>query len=369
MNSIKEQISQRMLMFSIACFVQSTASFTGFATSILKQEAWISVVLGYLVSFPLIWVYIKLSELYPHKTLIEINDCVLGPILGKIFSSMYIWFFFSLIFLNANNLGGFVVNNVMPETPIVLVIAMIVIVSALAVRKGLETMTRYCALFIVLVILFITINSSLLIDQMQRYNFLPVFTFPAIEYIQATHTIAILPFCEVICFMLLFPCTNNPTSLKKPVYLGVSLGALTILTVTVRDTAVLGSLNSYYLLPTYEAIKLISAEHMIIKSEVLFIIVLITLEFFKISILPYVTVKSISQLFGLKSYKYLVIVVAVLSIGFAYNAFPSVVDHAYWGSNIAAQYSTFFEVILPVITLSSAVVQKSIMRRKDAKAI
>ncbi len=368
MNSSKEQISTKMLMFSVACFIQSTASFTGFTASVLKQDTWMCVISGYLVSLPIIYIYLKLSELYPKKSLIEINDCVLGPILGKIFSILYIWFFFSLVFLNANNAGAFVVNYVLPETPVISVLIMIIFVSIWAVRKGIETMTRYSALFAVVIVFFIAINTLLLLDRMQKYNFLPMFSFPARKYIQATHIMTILPFSEVICFMMLFPYVDHPTSLRKPVYAGLSFGALTVLAVIVRDTAVLGGLNSYLALPTFEAIRLISVEQMVIKSEVLFIFVLIILVYFKVTVLLYATVKSISQLFRLKSYKVLVTVVAALSIGFASNAFPSAADQAYWGSNIAAYYSGFFEVILPAVTLFVAVIRKSVKGNQEAKA-
>ena len=76
-----------------------------------------------------------LQKKYPGKTIIEINDCVFGTYIGKIFSSLYIFFFFSLAFLNANNMSGFVSSYVLPDTPTVVILFMFMFVCAWSVRK------------------------------------------------------------------------------------------------------------------------------------------------------------------------------------------------------------------------------------------
>lgn len=368
MNSTKEQISANMLMFSVICFIQASSTFTSFIVSVLRQEAWISVVIGYFISIPIIGMYLKLAKLYPQKSLIEINDCVLGPVVGKLFSVLYIWFFFSLTFLNAHTIGTFIVSYMMPETPVLAVLVMITCICVYAARKGVETITRYGALFVIVVVLFISFNTTLLIKDMDFRNFFPVFSLPVMKYVQASHTMVTIPYCNIIPFMMLFPCVEKSTDLKKPVYLGLTFGGLTFLTFILRDIAVIGQLNGYMVLPSFEVMRLINVGYTLTKLEVMYIFLLIILQFFKLSILLFATSQAITQLLHLHSYKLLLPIVGALVIGFAYNTFPSSADNAYWGTNIAAHYSTFFEVILPVITLSAALVQKSILRSKGAEA-
>ena len=368
MKSTREQISPSMLMFSIICFIQASTSLSSFVFSVLKQETWICVILGYLLSLPVIWVYVKLAELYPQKSLIEINDLALGKVVGKLFSVLYLWFFFSLVFLNTITIGSFVVGYIMPETPLMAVIILFILTCAYSVRKGVESMTRYSALFVIMVLLFIAANVSMLIKEMDFSSFFPIFSFPVTNYIQASHTMAAVPFCDIIVFMMLFPHVEKGRSLRKPVFLGLTFGAITLLVTIVRDTAVLGVLGAYLTLPTLEVLRLINIGNTLTKVEVFFIILLIILQFFKTSVALFATVKSASQIFGLRSYKALAVVMGALAAGFAAMAFPSSAEMAYWGRNIAAHYSTFFEAVLPVITLIVALIRKSYKGQKEVGA-
>lgn len=368
MKSMKEQISPTMLMFAIVCFVQASTSLSAFVVSVLKQEAWICVVLGYLISLPVIWVYLKLAELYPQKTLIEINDSVFGKKFGKLFSLFYLWFFFSLVFLNVTTISAFVVNYVLPETPLMAIVLMFVFVCVYSVRKGVETVTRYGSLFVVVVVIYVGINSTLLVQHMKLSNFLPLFVSPVIKYVQASHTMAILPLCEIMAFMMLFPNVEKGKNIKKPVFLSLTFGAITFLITISRDTAVLGALSAYLELPSFEVLRLINISNTLTKVEVFYIFLLIILQFFKTSVLLYSTAKSAEQIFGLSSYKVLSTVIGALAAVFAMIAFKTQVDNNYWGRNIAAHYSTFFEVILPVTTLIVAVVRKSCKGQKEVGA-
>ncbi len=368
MKSVKEQISSTMLMFAIICFVQASTSLSAFVVSVLKQETWICVVLGYLISLPVIWVYLKLAELYPRKTLIEINDSVFGKKLGKLFSVFYLWFFFSLVFLNVNTISAFVVNYVMPETPLMVIVLMFVFVCVYSVRKGVETITRYGAFFVIIVVIYIVVNTILLFQHMKLSNFLPLFVSPVMKYVQASHTMAILPLCEIMAFMMLFPNMEKGKSIKRPVLLGLTFGAITFLNTISRDTAVLGVLSAYLELPSFEALRLINISNTLTKVEVFYIFLLIALQFFKTSVLLYSTAKSAEQIFGLTSYKVLSTVIGALAAVFAVISFKSQVDNVYWGRNIAMHYSTFFEVILPVITLIAAAVRRSCKGQKEVGA-
>ncbi|MEK1829187.1 GerAB/ArcD/ProY family transporter [Priestia megaterium] len=68
-----------------------------------------SYFIGVGVGVLLVWMYIKLSSLYPNKTLIELNEAILGKWLGK-FVSLYLSLL--LFFLQSSFvLRGLVSNN------------------------------------------------------------------------------------------------------------------------------------------------------------------------------------------------------------------------------------------------------------------
>lgn len=366
MKNKKEQISATLLMFSVGCFIQGSTLLIGFVTTTTKHETWIIVITGFIVAFPIIYMYSYLASKFPGKSIMEINDIVYGKIIGKIFSLLYLFFFFSISFLNANDMGDFVVGSILPETPKIAVLILFLSLCAYTVRKGIEPLTRCSILFIIILIAVLIFNSTLLVKNMRLSNFLPIFALPIKSYIQGTQVEAFIPFCEIIIFFMLFPNVRDPQNIKKPLIGGLLIGAGTMLIVVLRDTAVLGPVISMVSSPAFDAVRLINIANTLTRMEMFYVTILTMLLFFKVSIAFYATVIGISQIFKLNSYKILVPVVGVLIAIFALIGFKSSLENAYWGSNIAPFYSMFFEFLLPVITVIVAAV-RGFLKNKEVK--
>lgn len=350
MKDKKEQISSFALLFTIVCFVQSSALLIGYVSSITEQDTWFVTLIGFILTLPIIWLYISLSSKFPGKSIIEINDIVFGKIVGKIFSIFYLFFFFSLSFLNSNNAEEFIVGSLMPETPKLVIAIMFVSVCCYAAHKGIETITRYSVLFVFLVFCVMIANFILLVKDIKFNNFQPMFSLPFMKYIQGTHTQIILPFSEIMIFFMLFPNLKKPKDIKKPLFFGLAIGAFTFFVIVARDTAVMGNLITYMSNPAYDTVRLIDFGDVFTRLEFFYVVLLLVLIFFKVSIIIYAVVKSIQQIFTLSTYKTLIPVIGVLIIIFSLIAFDSDIDASYWGVNVATVYSTFFELILPLIT-------------------
>ena len=351
MNNQKEQVSSASLMFTIGCFIQSSTLVVGYITGVAKQDTWLTVIFGFIVALPIIWIFAALGEKFPGKNLIEINDVVFGKIPGKIISVLYIFFFFSLTFLNSGVMTDFVSSSLLPDTPDIAVLIMFIGVCGYAVRKGLETMTRYSLVFIIIVSVVLIINSLLLIKDMRLDNFQPSFTYPLKNYIQATNEVSILSFGNIVVFFMFFSSLKTPSQIKKPLFGGLIIGAATMIFISARDIAVLGPIIRMITIPAYDAVRLINLANTLTRMEILYAGILLMMLFFKISVLYYATVRAIAQIFNMKSYKLLVPVIGVLIIIFAYNAFDSSAENSYNAANIAPIYQTLFEVILPLVTL------------------
>jgi spore germination protein KB len=201
-------------------------------------------------------------------------------------------------------------------------------------------------------------NSLLLIKDMKFNNFQPFFSLPIIKYVQGTQTIVALPFAETIVYFALFPNLKEPTNIKKPLFGGLTIGALTILGIVLRDTSVLGPLLSYVTSPAFETVRLINVGGIFTRMEIFYATILTLLVFFKVSIVLYATTKSIEQLLHLNSYKTLVPIIGILAVYASLTVFASTFEHAFWGSNVAAVYSTFFVFILPLITFIVALLRE-----------
>jgi len=346
------------MMFSVGCFIQGSTLLTYLIHGFAKQEAWIGVLLGCLISMPIIWMYTYLAKKFPGKSLIEIHDIVLGRIAGKIFSALYIYFFLSLVFLNTRDIGDFVGGSLLQVTPTPVVLIMFLFICCWAVRKGVKTMTRYATLFVIIAFVFLLFTSSLLISNMKFSNFLPVFTLPLKNYVQSAHTVAMIPICEIVVFFMLFPNFQNAKGSGKALWGGFAIGAVTLLFNVARDTAVLGPYTPLVTFPSFLVMRIINVGTVFTRVEVLYSVILISLLFFKTAILLYAAVFGISQLLKFDSYKFLVPTFAAIAVIFALAIFDSSMEHAdYAITGAAAFYTSFFELILPVITLTVAAVR------------
>ncbi len=358
MKKSSEQISTVQLMFSVACFIQASTLLTYPIHGFAKQEAWICVLLGCLISLPIIWIYTSLAKRFPGKSLIEINDIVFGSIVGKIFSVLYIYFFLNLVFLSSRDIGNFVGGFLLPTTPLPAVLIMFLLVCCWAVRKGVKTMTSYAKLMVIIAFAVLLFNSLLLLNIMKFSNLLPIFSLPLKNYLEGSHTTAMLPMCELMAFLMLFPNLRNAKGSAKALWGGFAIGAITLFFNVARDTAVLGPYASLLTSPTFLVARLINVGTIFTRMEVLYAVTIIILMFFKTSVLLYAAVFGISQLLKLDSYKFLVPTFGAIAVIFAIAVFDSTMYESYIAmTGTASIYATFFELILPVITLTVAAVR------------
>ncbi|MCQ4924503.1 endospore germination permease [Tissierella carlieri] len=355
----KGKISGIQFMFTVACFIQSSSLLTSFFTSITKQDSWIVVILGFVMSMPSLLIYTYIMKIFPDKNLMEINNMVFGPIMGKVVSVLYLWFFLTLSALNTKDLGDFVQKTTMQNTPPIIILGVFILLCAWAVRNGIKVVTRYSMFFTLIAILIVLSTIFFTINQMKIDNFLPMLEQPKMVYIQGTHIISTIPFGELIVFLMINPNLEiEPKKRRKYFFYAFIIGGLTLLTIVLRDTAVLGNTIKIFALPPFETLRLISIYSALSRVEVLFAVSLIMLMFFKICILYYVTVMSIAYIFKLQSFKSLVTSVGIIIIIYSFNIYPSIIAHINSASKTAPFEWFMFETILPFITIIVARIRK-----------
>jgi len=358
MKNAKEQVSSSAFMFSVACYIICSSLLYGYFEKISKNDTLIAIVFGFIVSLPILWIFSTLCEKYPGKNLFEINEIVLGKIFGKLLSCLYLFFFFSLTFTNADLVNDFIVEELLPNTPSFVITILFTILCCYAVRKGFESISSYSVLFFIVFFVTILIAFVFLIDKMNLNNFLPAFSLPVKNYLRATHQIAIIPFSNIIVFTMICPSLKNPNKIKKPLFGGLILGAISMLIIVFIDISVLGPSENIVDIPSFDAVRLINISNFLTRLDFLFATVFLMAFFFKISIIYYAVASGIAQIFNLKSYKPFVPIIGVLIIYFATISFQSLDESTNYFSTIMPIYQTFFELILPAITLIITIIVK-----------
>ena len=234
-----------------------------------------------------------------------------------------------------------------------------ILVSSMAVRRGAKLVTRYSTLFVAVAYIILFLSIALVLNIADMENFLPMFEHPLKRYIQGTHIIATIPFGEVVIFLMLHPCVKmTRKEATKYLFIGFGLGAFTLLSVLMRDIAVLDNTLALFTLPNLITLQLVNFGMAISRVEVLFMVVLVMLLFFKITMLYYVTVMSIAQLFQVKTLRHLVLAVGTLMVAYGLTLYPCPVEHAASAQEITPILWSVFEIIIPLVTFLVAVIRK-----------
>lgn len=348
----KGQISSSQLMFLVAGFIQGSTLIVTLSFRVTKQDTWLAVLAGWILSFPVALIYVAIMQKFPGKNLVQINDLVYGPYLGKLLSAIYVLGFFLLITVqNLRYLGDFILTYIMPETPLVVITIMFTFICAWAVRSGIEVLARCSGILVVITSLIVVATFTLLLKDMKFTNFLPVLETPLKDFIQGTHAMVDIPFGETLTFLMIIPYLNKIKQARSSVLLGFIIGGATLLTVTIRDIAVLGITTAIMAQPSFEAVRLIDIGKILTRLEIFVAIVLLVTLFLKVSVFYYASVLGTAQLFNLRSYLPLVLPVGILCIALTIMLADSTMEQVFVASDSWLFYIVPFEILLPSLTL------------------
>ena len=347
---MKHVISTKQLMFSASSFIMASSLLTRTSYTYTKNETWIPVVIGAIVSIGIVSIYGRLAKSYPGSSLVEINDIVFGKVGGRVMSAIYVYYFFSLVVLNTNDFGSFVKGYILASTPLTITYVLFLFLCLYAARKGAVSMTRYAALLSFVYIAAIVINTTLLTNKMHPSNLTPVFTLSVKNYLLGAHFTAMLPYCEIMAFMMFAPYLQKPGELGKALLRGLIIAFFVLLVIIVRDIVVIGNYIMYTSMPTYSSIRLIDVGDFLTRLDIIFAVMLVTMTFFKVSILLFSTVKSLGHVCKVENDGIFLLVITALCVIYSGVFFRSGFEHAKW-FRTAAVYNTFFLVVLPSVTL------------------
>jgi len=368
-------------MFAVFCFMQATVLRSGYIISVTRQDSWAMAITGFLFSLSFMAIYAMLLQKFPGKNLFEIDNIVLGPIFGKIISALYLFFFVSLAALNTRDLGNFVIDYMMPETPIAAVIVVFLIGCAYSIHKGIKNLMQLSTMICIVTVVAVIINTILVLKDIEPGFLKPLFQLEPIKYVKATVSVGAVPMGEILAFMMLTPMLGKDTKAAKPFLFGLILSTISMVIVILRDIVILGPLVSIVSLPSFESVRYISVSGVLTRMESIYAVILIFLFLFKTSILLYAFALGLTQILSQKSslpvdidtenqacetgrllrqksYPPLLLVSTALVLFYSLFVFESVMENMDWGATTAPFFSLTFELLLPAITLLTAYIQK-----------
>lgn len=337
----KAKISPRQLFILVLMFEIVSAIITGFSEE-AKQDAWITAILGMLGGICLFLLYHRLSLFYPDLPLTEYAKRILGPIVGRIVALLYVvYFLFNGSFV-IRDFASMAVSFVFMQTPFLVIIALMLLTVMYVIGKGVEVLSRTAELFFsVLLLVAITILTLILTSgNVDLQNLRPVLEEGWLTVLkQSIPGTVVFPFGEVIVFLMLFPYVNKPQLVKKTVITGLLISGCFIAFITMLNVSVLGAdLFTRTQYPLLTTSQLIEGRAFLERLDALFLITAIVGGFFRISIFLYATVIGATTLFGITSYRKLIIPVGMVMFICSLAMASNYVEFVYTGVRIIRFY-------------------------------
>ena len=353
-------ISNRQLIFGIASFIAGSSLFTSFVTQIAQHNAWVIVLCAGALSLLVAFLYGALIARFPGNGLVSIHNKVYGKFLGYFINILYIGFFIIVAIAMLRNVSSFFLVHIMPETPLPIIMILMLLPCAFAVFTGIQNMLRCAFLFFMIAITITSTNFTLLISEMKLSNFLPLLNMGWQNYLEGTFSMASIPFCEIIVFLPFFHLTEKNTGTRRALWMGLLLGIAIMFLTIFQEIAVLGVSVAYLSTPAYESVRLINVMNVFTRLEILHAFLLSILHIFKLSIVIYSILQCIQDVFPIRkkaSPPLLLSLGAVLLLS-SLNAFKSGILLPAWRRNVGMFIFGFFEIVLPIITLCLSLIRR-----------
>lgn len=322
------------------------------------NDAWVAVLIGLAEALLISLVFISISRRFPGKTFVEISREVFGPLLGTLFALLYLWFLLHIGSLVILDFCNFVNMAILPQTPYIVIMGFLVLVTASAVRNGIEVIGRLAQLLVPLALLSIPITLILASPKMELSNFQPVLSTPLPKLLWAGHRAAVFPLLESVAFLMVLPFLNRRKEIALAYWKGLIIAALVLAIGAGINTAILGSTQRLFLFPAYEVSRIINIGEIFTRLDLLAVLNLVAMGFLQLAVLFYGVCLGTAQLCNLKTYLPVVLPTGILLGTLCLLNFSNVPQATNFANSAAPFYHPIFEVLLPCFLLVWSLLRK-----------
>lgn len=311
------------LIFSVA-FGLSVLHVPPLVISIAHQDLWLAMLVGLFGDLVVAAILHVLAQEFPGETFVQYSQTILGRWGGLLVAAIYLTF---LLWVNAMNLRviGDFVATLMPGTPPVAIVVLLGIFAASAARSGLEVLGRIGQLVMPIIVAIGLVVVILAANELDLRELLPPFEYGVQPALSAS--LITLSFFGVCVVMGMFiPYYHRPETAFYTKALGVT-GAVLLMTYLMLGTyAAFGLLTEYLEFPLLNMVQLINLAEFFQRVEILALGFWLVSTYVAVAILFWVVALGIAQCCGLNNYRPLVYPVLLLTGGFAFLFFDSLMD-------------------------------------------
>jgi spore germination protein KB len=327
--------------------------------AVAQQDAWIAPLIATGSGLYLSLLIYGFGKRFPQRGLLGNAETFLGPYIGKAIGAGYVVFFFITASVVLREVGEFMTSVFMRETPLIVFLGVMGLAVSYMVRQGIEVIARvnwFIPLFIIVIL--VTLLFTLPLMDLERLRPLG----EAGPWGLARASLSASAFRgEMIILTLMIPNLHRPQEAgKAALWANLILGGILIIN-GIAVVATFGPmLPDHLVFPTFSLFRVVTIGGFLNRLDIFLMTFWLAAVFVKFGIFQYACCLSIAQVFGLKDYRRLALVVGLLLIGVAHRLATSIVGVVGFLEVFFGPFALPFEYLVPSVILLAGVIRSLI---------
>lgn len=370
---INQKISARQFTIFIILFSIGTTILVipGIMAKEVQQDAWLAAAIG--TGFGLVGAFLNIAvgRMFPAKTLVEMNEILLGKWLGIAVSLAFISFSFYCAAELLYYVGTFLTVQVLPETPRVATHIIFACILVMGIRLGLETLARtaeilfplFLFLFLLLVVTLILPPTDISFDQIQ-----PVFEAGWRPMLKAIFLFSSAFSLPLVVLLMLFPVSvNQPKSAEKSFFVGIIIAGISLTLLIGLTILVLGSDNTArQMYPSYTLARKINVGNFVQRLEAVVGIMWFITIYFKMIIYFYAGIAGFGQILRIKDYRPLTLPLGLILAAASLRLHPNTIHSASFDLETWPFLAATIGLLLPFMLLFVYFIRRKKFQNKQS---
>ncbi|MCL1803768.1 MAG: spore germination protein [Eubacteriaceae bacterium] len=323
----------------------------GIASSLLGNEAWIAVALGWILFAPCIGIYGALAKKRPSQSYFSMLTDAFGKYIGKTIAFIYLIFFSIVMGLNVYQTSVMINTLYIMRSPTFAIACLFLLCSAYASFKGVASYARAIVLPAIIASASVITIFFVVIAVGRPEFLLPVFQRSANAYLSASLASFTVAYGDSFIMMMFLPYIAKKINISKAFFdISIYIFAL-LLIISIREILMLGPVLEYFDNPTFETLKAISIGGQPARLESLFIVIYNTMSFIKDGLFFIGILYGFAEVFEIKAKSRFAFSLALLLAVFSSTIDEGYERIGYYSVNTAPALWAFMYVALPFLLL------------------
>lgn len=336
----------------------------------VKQDAWIVMVAGLLAGLLLLALYLYIQRNHAGMDFFQILNTHLGKLVGTVLSVCYVVYFAYESMRNTREFGDIINISFLPNTPLSLLMLVMVLLSGYAISKGVEVFFRVAEFMFPFTIfgyaaLFCLIIGSNIIHLDRLLPVMEHGLLPILE--QAIPEVISFPFGQIVVFLMFWSHLNEKrkmvrVSVYSYLFVGVLLLLFNVLNLAILDP----SITFITTFPLLRSVRLIQIANFLERLDPVIILLIYIGIFVKMTAFYLGAVLGLAHLVRISRFK-LTVVVGAAIYGMSFLA-PNFIYHVWIGFAQNLKYHfPVFQICIPAL-LAAIIFCKSWNDKKKKRA-